>query len=422
MAVRYFRYFPDITYNGYAVKDITKLASFRTEVENTRLTYLPYTVREEESAQDVAQFYYGDVSYVWLVYLSNQMVDPYFDWPMTQMQLDDYITDQYLYACATCTLKREPETLELLSEVMSVTADMMLAISRGLPDSTFDFLNESSEEWNQNYHEIWHWLEDNSNLGLPGFITDEYGIENYIAIQETLQEIIDSEFDENYVSQRPRLYADLINPETNYWNINGDGVLDSRDLEDVQKFALGQYDDIRPSDLAKVRASISALSEKWLSYRSPTDPDADPIKKPYSMDGEAEIFRLGRPMEYSYVYDYLNANITDPLADIIIKIPNIEELKKTLNVIEWTQDATLTKNIIHYQNIDDPTQKISADTYALNSLTTANDWSEFLATEWEPVRIYDYEFLQNEEKRTIKLVGNNFARQVEDTLKGIIRQ
>lgn len=420
MAVRYFRYFPEFKYKDYVLRDITKLAAFRDTVNSTGVLYLPYTVREEETAEQVAFFYYGDVSYVWLVYFSNDMIDPYMDWPKRQNQLNDYITDQYLYACGVCTLKREPETIDILREPITVTADIMLSVSRGVSKEDIEYLQPSSDAYDEVYEDIYNWLKSNNNNNLPDFISDQYGIENYAAIQETLQEIIDNGIsDTAWISnsKRPRLASDLITNDL--WDINGDGILDSDDLQDVKKFALGQYDDITPSQLSSVRVKLLKLSQLWLNIKNAA---VNPFEKPYSNQVEADVFRLGRPMDYAHAYDYLIANVEEGLAEILIKIPNREELKKTLNVLLWTMDTTLTKNIIHYQNKEDPELRISADTYEFNQLSTTNDWIEFDRDDWEPVRIYDYEFLQNEEKRNIKLIGAEFASDVEGVLEGIMKQ
>jgi hypothetical protein len=56
---KYFENFPMIEYEGQMVKDITRRVNFTNEVSLNPLLYLPYTVKEGERAEDVAQFYYG---------------------------------------------------------------------------------------------------------------------------------------------------------------------------------------------------------------------------------------------------------------------------------------------------------------------------------------------------------------------------
>lgn len=413
MAVRFFRYFPDVTYAGYTAKDITKVSVLQDTLNDETFTYFPYTVREEETAQDVAYFYYGDVSFVWLVYMSNKMKDPYYDWPMGQRQLEDYMQDQYLYACAVCTLKRTPDTLELVSDILDETAAMMLAIARGRTTAEFDYLDPTKDTYNADYLDIWNWLKANSNAGLSSSIADEYAIENYIAIQETLQEILDSDFNPSYNSSRNALY-DLfftLGEDGMYYDLNGDGTLDAQDIADVKSYALGQYENISSLNLIRFQRNIQHIIDAW--KLQPTGY--------YEQEGETNLFRLGRPMSYTYAYDYLLESMPEGLADIIVRIPIRSDLKNTLNVLEWAQDTTITRNIVHYQNVDDPEHKISADTYALNLVGSSQSWTDFDPDEWNPVRVYDYEFLANEEKRSIQLIGRDYARDIESLLEGIMK-
>lgn len=91
----FFRYFPETVYNQKVVKDITKRVRFYDRIANDPYLFLPYTIKEEETPEEIAHFYYGSVDYTWLVYLSNNIIDPYYDWPMTQVNLDRYIMDNY---------------------------------------------------------------------------------------------------------------------------------------------------------------------------------------------------------------------------------------------------------------------------------------------------------------------------------------
>jgi hypothetical protein len=88
---KYFENFPTIEYNGRRVKDITRRNNFSRNITNNPYLFMPYTVRQGERPEDIAQFYYGSTDYTWLVYLANNIVDPYLEWP-----LDDYNFNQYL--------------------------------------------------------------------------------------------------------------------------------------------------------------------------------------------------------------------------------------------------------------------------------------------------------------------------------------
>ena len=92
---KYFEPFPTIEYQGRLVKDITRRNNFMRSITNNPYLFLPYTVSEGERPEDIAQFYYGSVDYVWLIYLANNIIDPYHAWPMDEFTFNNYIINKY---------------------------------------------------------------------------------------------------------------------------------------------------------------------------------------------------------------------------------------------------------------------------------------------------------------------------------------
>jgi hypothetical protein len=74
----YFRRFPKINYNNQEVVNILTRVKILDTVKNNATIFLPYTVEEGERPDMVANFYYDDPKYDWLVLLSNQIIDPYY--------------------------------------------------------------------------------------------------------------------------------------------------------------------------------------------------------------------------------------------------------------------------------------------------------------------------------------------------------
>ena len=93
--MKYFENFPIIEYEGRRVRDISRRSNFVRSVSNNPYLYYPYTVSEGERAEDIAQFYYGSVDYVWLVYMANNIIDPYHEWPMDPQTFNDYLVEKY---------------------------------------------------------------------------------------------------------------------------------------------------------------------------------------------------------------------------------------------------------------------------------------------------------------------------------------
>ena len=93
--MKYFEKFPIIEYEGRRVRDISRRSNFVRSVSNNPYLYYPYTVSEGERAEDIANFYYGSVDYVWLVYMANNIIDPYHEWPMDPQTFNDYLVAKY---------------------------------------------------------------------------------------------------------------------------------------------------------------------------------------------------------------------------------------------------------------------------------------------------------------------------------------
>ncbi|MGA1048480.1 MAG: baseplate wedge protein 53 [Minisyncoccia bacterium] len=93
--MKYFEKFPIITYQGRKVRDITRRAAFKRAIATNPYLYYSYTVKEGERAEDVARFYYGSVDYIWLVYMANNIIDPYDEWPMDPSTFNAYLVEKY---------------------------------------------------------------------------------------------------------------------------------------------------------------------------------------------------------------------------------------------------------------------------------------------------------------------------------------
>jgi hypothetical protein len=101
---RYFEYFPTTTYavanSSFSMSKVVVDISLKTRIiddlqKSDPYLFLPYTVKEGERAEDIADFYYGSTDYVWLVYFSNDIVDPYDQWIKDTREFTQYLTMKY---------------------------------------------------------------------------------------------------------------------------------------------------------------------------------------------------------------------------------------------------------------------------------------------------------------------------------------
>jgi hypothetical protein len=64
-------------------------------VEDDVAIYYPYII-PEGMRPDVLSFqYYGDTIYTWAIYLMNNIIDPYWEWPLSYKDLREYLIDKY---------------------------------------------------------------------------------------------------------------------------------------------------------------------------------------------------------------------------------------------------------------------------------------------------------------------------------------
>lgn len=93
--MRFFKKLPTISYNGYVAKNFLARARLTEDTRKNRDLFYPYTIQDHQRIDIIADKYYGDSDWMWLVYLANDIVDPYFDMYLPDTNFDSYITDKY---------------------------------------------------------------------------------------------------------------------------------------------------------------------------------------------------------------------------------------------------------------------------------------------------------------------------------------
>ena len=91
----YFNFFPTIQYNGHTAVDITKKSSIIKSVYANPYLYYQYDVKPGERPDNIASKYYNDSYADWILYFSNQIIDPYYGWYIEPNTLNDIINTKY---------------------------------------------------------------------------------------------------------------------------------------------------------------------------------------------------------------------------------------------------------------------------------------------------------------------------------------
>jgi hypothetical protein len=75
--------------------DITKRFKLSDIAKKSKLIYYNYQVKDRDRPDILAESYYGDSRLDWVVFITNMMYDPYFQWPLNQFQFDSFIREKY---------------------------------------------------------------------------------------------------------------------------------------------------------------------------------------------------------------------------------------------------------------------------------------------------------------------------------------
>lgn len=83
--------------NGNAIV-MTNLVTRATLIEKLRsnpMLFYKYTIQDGDTPEIIAEKYYGDPYRYWLVLHANEIMDPLWQWPLTNLQFLDYINSKY---------------------------------------------------------------------------------------------------------------------------------------------------------------------------------------------------------------------------------------------------------------------------------------------------------------------------------------
>ena len=91
----YFTKFPKITFLDQTIVNLATITRLHRLVDDKMFNFYNYHIEGEERPDHVAFNYYDDSSYAWLVLLANNILDPYWDWPLSGKLFFDFIKKKY---------------------------------------------------------------------------------------------------------------------------------------------------------------------------------------------------------------------------------------------------------------------------------------------------------------------------------------
>ena len=97
----YFNQFPLMAYdvkndNNYKLlPNILKRVKLRSGLRSGAFLFDSYNVKDGERPEDIAFKLYGDAQLHWVILMTNNVTDRFYQWPLTQPQFQEHLEDKY---------------------------------------------------------------------------------------------------------------------------------------------------------------------------------------------------------------------------------------------------------------------------------------------------------------------------------------
>ena len=98
---KYFSYYPKILYdvegngNPKVITNLLRRVKIKNGLKESASLFDEVEVQNGETPEILADNFYGDQKYYWIILLFNNIKDRFYDWPLSQDQFEKYVNDKY---------------------------------------------------------------------------------------------------------------------------------------------------------------------------------------------------------------------------------------------------------------------------------------------------------------------------------------
>ena len=98
---QYFETFPKRLYdiantgNPKLVTDIFRRMKVRDNIKDNAALFATYNVVPGDTPEMIAYKHFGSTDYFWIICLMNDVVDRFYDWPLTDQAFEEYVKQKY---------------------------------------------------------------------------------------------------------------------------------------------------------------------------------------------------------------------------------------------------------------------------------------------------------------------------------------
>ena len=95
MPEKYFEKFNVISYANTAAVNLMQRTSMLTSVMQNPYIFYPFDINNNQRPDQLSDAYYNDQYMSWILYMSNGIVDPYYDWYLSEDEFHQYLMKKY---------------------------------------------------------------------------------------------------------------------------------------------------------------------------------------------------------------------------------------------------------------------------------------------------------------------------------------
>lgn len=84
---------PKVQYNDNLITDLSR--NLTVDWTDGNIYFVNYSIKEGDTAENISYRLWNDSSLSWIIYLINNMIDPFFDWPLRSNEILGYVKNKY---------------------------------------------------------------------------------------------------------------------------------------------------------------------------------------------------------------------------------------------------------------------------------------------------------------------------------------
>jgi hypothetical protein len=152
--MKYFQNFPKVFYDmaGQApykpviATNITARVRFIQSIKKLGILYYQYDIQDGDTPEIMASKLYGDPNRHWIILLANNIIDPFYDWPLSYNNFNNYIIAKYgSIANAQSSINQyqlvKQQTDSITGTVVTRTFQISVDVYNATPVQTINIIN-----------------------------------------------------------------------------------------------------------------------------------------------------------------------------------------------------------------------------------------------------------------------------------------